>query len=67
MMMRMFTQSDRNNDGKLSDDEIPEQMRQRMQLMDSDKDGSISKAEVEAMAARRGGPGGNRGGRPGGR
>jgi hypothetical protein len=64
MMMRMFTQSDRNNDGKLSDDEIPAQMRQRMQLMDSDKDGSISKEEVEAMAARRVGPGGgNRGSR----
>jgi Ca2+-binding EF-hand superfamily protein len=58
MMIRMFTENDRNNDGKLSGDEIPDPMRERMGTMDRDRDGSISRSEIEAMSGRRGGPGG---------
>ncbi len=71
---RMFEQRDENKDGKLSGDEIPEQMAGRLEQIDSDGDGSVSREELEAMArrmgqrgegARRGRPEGE-GGRPGG-
>lgn len=64
MMMRMFTQGDRNDDGKLSGDEIPEQMRRRLQQMDLDNDGSISKAEIQAMSERQGSQRRGNSGRP---
>ncbi len=52
MAKRMFEQRDKNNDGKLSGDEIPPQMAGRLQQIDTDKDGSVSKKEIEAMMSR---------------
>lgn len=69
---RMFEQRDANKDGKLSGDEIPEQMAGRLEQIDTDKDGSVSRTEIETMMSRireRGGVGrggGDGGGRPGG-
>lgn len=78
--MQAFTTADANEDGKLSEDEIPEQMRNFLDRIDTNGDGEISKAEMEEMAKRfqgggrrgggggggRGGGGRGGGGRPGG-
>lgn len=60
---RMFKDRDGNEDGKLSGNEIPEQMKARLSQIDTDGDGAISKAELEEMASRfqRGGGRGGRG------
>lgn len=52
MMGKMFETRDSNGDGKLTGDEIPERMRDRIGMVDKDGDGSISKSEFAAMAAR---------------
>ncbi len=52
MMGKMFEKSDANGDGKLSGDEIPERMRDKMGMIDKDGDGAITKAEFAVMAAR---------------
>ena len=62
--------NDKNNDGKLSAEELPERMKGVMARADADKDGFVTKAELEqalnAPAQRReGGPRGERGERPG--
>lgn len=57
MMLRMLETRDTNKDGKLSGDEIPEQMRPRLSMIDENGDGSIDKAEIERMTARMQGPG----------
>ena len=60
-MLRMFESRDANDDGKLSGDEIPEPMRGRMERIDQNGDGAISREEVERAAEmfrdRAGGPG----------
>ena len=77
MFAKLFEKRDANNDGKLSKDEMPEQMAARLEMIDADGDGSVSKSEMEAMASKmrerggRRGPGGERrgpggGDRPGG-
>ena len=43
----MFHAMDRNNDGKLSKDEVPGPMWSRLSEADADKDGFISRAELE--------------------
>ena len=58
---------DKNGDGKVTKDEMPEQMQQRLlHRADANGDGAIDKQEAEQMAERfgRGGPGA-RGGRGG--
>jgi len=61
---------DNNGDGKISQDELPEQMQGRFERMDENGDGVIDEEEIEAMAARfQGGQGRQqppRGGRRGG-
>jgi len=59
-------QFDKNGDGKVGRDELPEQMQGFFDRMDANGDGSIDKAEIEAMRARfqKGGKGGS-GGPPG--
>jgi Ca2+-binding EF-hand superfamily protein len=69
---------DKNKDGKLAADEVPERMQRLVKNADKDKDGFVDKDELAAVAAQVGGDGdsegrGNRGrygrggGRPGGR
>jgi hypothetical protein len=62
-------QFDKDKDGKLSKEEAPEQMLQFFDMMDSDKDGFITRSEMAAAVQRfqqqqrqRGGPGGGPGG-----
>ncbi len=58
---RIFDDRDANKDGKLSGDEIPEQMAGRLAQIDSDKDGTVSRKELETSMSRLRGQG-----RPGG-
>jgi len=49
---------DRDNNGKLSKDEVGERFRRLVERADADKDGFATKAELEATAGReQGGPG----------
>jgi Ca2+-binding EF-hand superfamily protein len=52
MMARMFTNRDTNGDGKLSGDEIPEPMRDRLDRIDTNGDGAIDQDELKKGAAR---------------
>lgn len=61
MMMRMFETRDANGDGKLSGDELPEQLASRLSMVDENGDGAVDKSEFERVAARMaGGKGGDR-------
>jgi Ca2+-binding EF-hand superfamily protein len=70
MIARVFEENDKDKDGVLSEDEIPERMAPMLRGADQDNDGAISKAEVTASMEqmrnrfRGGGPGGGFG--PGG-
>lgn len=52
MMQRMFAQRDADGDGKLSGDEIPPPMRERLTMVDTNGNGSIEKEEMQAAAQR---------------
>lgn len=52
MMIRMFENRDTDGDGKLTGDEIPERLRERVNFVDTNGDGSIQKAELEDMVER---------------
>jgi len=65
---------DKNKDGKLTSDEVPERMQRFIERMDTNGDGAVDKAEMEAFQQemrRRfeegGGRGGDRGDRAGDR
>ncbi|MFM8582884.1 MAG: hypothetical protein ACKOFW_15495 [Planctomycetaceae bacterium] len=64
-----FARMDANSDGKLTEDEVPEQARRFMDLkaMDKNKDGSVDKDEfIKAMEEfRKRFQGGGGGGAPG--
>jgi Ca2+-binding EF-hand superfamily protein len=67
-MTERLMANDRNGDGKLSADEVPEQFRGMLQGGDEDNDGNIDARELEMATRRmgerfRGGFGGERGGR----
>ena len=55
--MAMFERQDADKDGVLKGDEIPEQMRGRLDRVDTDKNGEISKEEMQELAKRMGGGG----------
>lgn len=65
MIARMFETQDANKDGKLTADEIPERMRERIAQIDEDGDGAISRSEMQKSMARMGGAGGKGADRPG--
>lgn len=52
MMMRMFENRDQDKDGKLTGDEIPPQMRERLSNMDTNGDGALDKTEMEQATRR---------------
>ena len=52
MMARMFENRDQDKDGKLSGDEIPPQMRERLTNIDTNGDGAIDKSEMEQSMRR---------------
>ena len=64
----LLERQDKNGDGKLSGDEIPERMRENLARVDTNNDKVVDRAELEKMAERfqgGGGPGGGPGGRRG--
>lgn len=63
----MLERMDKNDDGELSGDEIPERMAERLKQIDKNGDGAVDKKELEAMAeqVRRGRGPGAAGDRPG--
>ena len=55
-------QFDKDGDGKLSKDELPERMAGMLERGDTNKDGFLSREELVALArSQMGGPGGERG------
>ena len=48
----LFTRLDKNQDGKLTETEIPESARARIMKADTNKDGEITKQEYEAAIVR---------------
>lgn len=58
---QMFEQYDKDKDGKLSKEELPERMQAFFDMLDTDADGFISKDELNAMTGGRGrgNPGGD--------
>ena len=69
---QFFATLDKDGDGKLTEDEMPDRMKERFAAMDANKDKSVDKDEfikaMEAFRAAGGGGGGEgrRGGPPGG-
>ncbi|MDF1737832.1 MAG: EF-hand domain-containing protein [Verrucomicrobiales bacterium] len=59
----MFKRADKNNDGKISKDEVPERAWERLGKLDTDGDGAVSGEEAKAGRPEGGRPGE---GRPGG-
>lgn len=71
-MVERIMSNDKDKDGKVTREELPEFMQRMLDRGDTNKDGAIDKAEAEAMSAAfgrggRGGRGGAQGGGQGGR
>lgn len=49
----MLKRFDKNNDGKLSEDEVNENLKKRFAKIDTNADGAIDLAELEAMLDKR--------------
>ncbi|HCU36939.1 MAG TPA: hypothetical protein DGT21_16275 [Armatimonadetes bacterium] len=61
----MFAEFDKNSDGRLTKDELPERFADRMMRADANGDGAITKEELEQARRNRrerGGDGPPRGG-----
>ena len=54
-MVKRMMEFDKNGDGKLSKEELPERMQEMMGNLDTDRDGFLSADEIKAMAQQRGG------------
>lgn len=50
---RLLEHADKNKDGKLTKDELPEGAWTRLSAADTDKDGAVSKVELEAHIKQR--------------
>jgi Ca2+-binding EF-hand superfamily protein len=57
-LVERILSNDKDGDGKVTRDELPEPMRRIMQRVDTNRDGVIDKAEAEAAAATMGRRGG---------
>ncbi|MFN0122568.1 MAG: hypothetical protein ACKV2V_18890 [Blastocatellia bacterium] len=57
MINHLFEENDTNNDGKLSEAEAPERMREMFSRADENKDGFLTKDEMKKAFAQGGGPG----------
>jgi Ca2+-binding EF-hand superfamily protein len=53
----MFKNQDKDGDGKLTGDEIPQFLKARIDSIDTDKDGSITLEEIQKGMGGRGGRG----------
>jgi multidrug resistance efflux pump len=62
---RIFTQNDKDSNGKLEGDEIPAQMKDRVSDIDTNGDGAVDRAEMTAAMRQVAGGGGGRSGGPG--
>lgn len=63
-MGRMFSERDADKDGQLRGDEIPQQMASRLDRIDKNGDGAVSREELKEMMSRMRGAGGQRPQRP---
>lgn len=62
----LFDRADKNGDGKLTKDELPGPLAERLMKADADGDGAVTKAELEEARKKAGGrPGPGPGGRGG--
>ena len=66
-MVKTWMAFDKNGDGKLTRDEVPERMQGVFDRADSNQDGVLTADEIRQNAQSQAAPGGNRGGREGGR
>ena len=57
----VFAGLDKNADGVLTQDEVPEKLADRIAAADADGDGQVTKEELQAVRPGRGGPGGSGG------
>lgn len=57
---RMFKQFDKNKDGLLTADEVPERAWQRISKADANGDAAVSRDELRAACRKRRGPKGER-------
>lgn len=63
---QLFERADKNGDGKLTKDELPGPLAERLMKADADGDGAVTKAELEEARKKAGGrPGPDAGGRGG--
>ena len=62
---RNLMQFDKNGDGKVTKDEVPESMQGIFERLDSNGDGAIDRQEIEAMRGRFGSGGGGGRAEPG--
>ncbi|MBS1824712.1 MAG: hypothetical protein JST93_05290 [Acidobacteria bacterium] len=65
-MVKNLMEFDKNNDGVLTKDELPERMQGLMTRADADNDGKLTKEELTKSASNMRAPGGERQGGPGG-
>lgn len=66
-MVKTWMAFDKNGDGKLTKDEVPERMQGVFDRADANHDGVLTTDEIRQLAQAQAAPGGNRGGREGGR
>jgi len=52
----LFGNFDSNKDAKLTKDEVPAPVWERLGTADANKDGAVTEAEFEKATSRRGGP-----------
>jgi len=63
---KLFEKFDKNGDGALTSDEVPEKAWTKISKADADGDGAVTKAELREACKKRRGKKGKRGGKGGG-